>query len=206
MFSRRDSGAQKEIWIDATVPLKSRALNHSANFHHWSQTTALFWIGVLSSQGGTLYLLNTWLPFGVVPPCCGVITVTVTFFVLPHWRKKTESLFFWPYLLIIFPSAPTWWLRVRGVNSVHFNYDLILWDKGRGLCGGDAGGVGSRHASWYVCVCLQEHMVLDRLWVGGMTWAWPGIGWKPSHPKHKASILIQWELKKICPLPPSPKK
>lgn len=120
---------------------KSRALNHSANFHHWSQTTALFWIGVLSSQGGTLYLLNTWLPFGVVPPCCAVITVTVTFFVFPHWRKKTESLFFCPYLLIIFPSAPTWWLRVRGVNSVHFNYDLFFWDKGGGaLWGWDAGG------------------------------------------------------------------
>lgn len=97
VFSYEESRAEKKIWIGATVSW-SRALNHSANFHHWSQTTALFWTRVLGSQGGTLYVLNTRLPFGVVPPCRGVITVTVTFFVLSHRRKKMESLFFPPAL------------------------------------------------------------------------------------------------------------
>lgn len=36
--------------------------------------------------------------FGVVPPRRGVITVTVTFFVLSHRRKRMQSLFFPPAL------------------------------------------------------------------------------------------------------------
>lgn len=62
--------------------------------------------------------------FGVVPPRRGVITVTVTFFVLSHRRKKMQSLFF-PPSSSFFPLSPSLHPRVHGVNCVHFNYDLI---------------------------------------------------------------------------------
>lgn len=113
----------------------------------------MFRTGVLGSQGGTLYLLNTWLPFGVVPPRRGVITVTVTFFVLSHRRKKMESLFFPPSSSFFLPSPPRL-PRVHGINCVHFNYDLISeerwgtprggWSTGMPLCVCGFGWIVSR--------------------------------------------------------------
>ena len=134
---------------------QSKALNHSANFHHQSQTTALFKARVLGSQGGTLYLLQTWLAFGVVPPCRGVITVTVTFFVLSHRRKKMESLFHLSH--------------VRAINCVHFNYDLISEDSSEGAVRGFVSGS--------MCVCVCGRCVGGVCgWVGGWGGGW-GVCW-----------------------------
>lgn len=111
------------------------------------------------SQGPTLYLLNTWLPLGVVPPCHGgnYCNCHCFLFFLIEGRKKKERKFSLPpppppSSSFFFHRPLLWPPRVHGTNCVHFNYDLIF--KGAAVEGGSAGG-GGRGAIHLHAFCLS---------------------------------------------------
>lgn len=81
--------------------LKAELSTTQPVFRRWSQTTALFRIGVLGSQGGTLYLLNTWLPFRSCPSSSRGNYCNCHFFCSFSSKEENAKSFLCPQLFIL---------------------------------------------------------------------------------------------------------